>query len=377
MSINVIVNDFGITQVAPLNDGVVGIIVKGTKGTSQSYNTTYNIKSKAEYTNLGITDNVVNGIVDSIVANIGYNFYLMTTDSASASDILDKTKTYAKKLIDDSNGTIRLLACELSGTGKTYNTTGDKSIPKEIGQAINKAQALADAYEDSSPFNIFISSDGIKLAETGTIATYTDKNKVSLLTADAGANRNVVCGSLLGSCVGRLSATEVQEKLSKVLNGNLTGLSADIKIATASVQADFVSKKIISIVKRGDLAGFYANGDYTLADSNNNRNIVARGRVIDKAIRLIVGVLNREIDNDVKLNTDGTIDTLVAAGYEGSISSVLRLQMLINNNVSGFQVEVDKTNNVASTNQVNVSVNLSPIGYVGNLKITLGYNISS
>ena len=77
------------------------------------------------------------------------------------------------------------------------------------------------------------------------------------------------------------------------------------------------------------------------------------------------------------MNTNGTIYENDARAIEAVMSAALQAQMLSNNQISGFTVVVDRTNNVQLTSTVQVTITITPRGYVLELDTTLGFNTAS
>ena len=75
------------------------------------------------------------------------------------------------------------------------------------------------------------------------------------------------------------------------------------------------------------------------------------------------------------LNSDGTLanSTIV---YLESQATVITDNMVRNNEASAISVSIDPMQNVASTSQVVVTINIVPIGVARNIVVNIGFKTS-
>ena len=132
-----------------------------------------------------------------------------------------------------------------------------------------------------------------------------------------------------------------------------------------------------SVWTRIGLPGFYDVNPNLMSPTGSSFPLLPLGNVMDIACDIVHQVGQEEIDSDVRLNTNGTIYENDARAIEAVMSAALQAQMLSNNQISGFTVVVDRTNNVQLTSTVQVTITITPRGYVLELDATLGFNTAS
>ena len=371
------VNNFALSQTQATDDNIVGLVVKDT-GSGKTANTNYKITSLDEYNALNITaDSDTDKLCKQYFNESGnYSLYLRITDK-DLGYILDKTKVDgAKSLLEFANGGINVLGISGKKTfvNADYNTTGDKSLPKEIIQGVTNGQGLADDYKASkSPISIVIAGNGFKKAEVANISSINDKNSVSVFCQDSIGRVNLGFACVLGS----LGKIPVQRKISRVKNGSLNLIDlSNVGVISNSVADSLNTKKYISLRKFLNDDGWYFTNDFSLTSSNDNLNTISSNRVINKAIRIVNGIVKNEIGNDVLTNSDGTLQAIVARDYEGSISTELETQMQDNNEIVGKSVVVDTSNNIVTDKTLKMNIGLTPVGYTENINITIAYTLN-
>jgi len=121
-------------------------------------------------------------------------------------------------------------------------------------------------------------------------------------------------------------------------------------------------------------SGFYFTGDPTCTATTDDFDTIARGRVIDKAHILAYATYVEEVDNEVQVNADGTLNAGYCKYLEQQIINQINLTMTANNEVSGVNCFIDPSQNVLATNMVNVVLKITPVGYSSEINVTLGFS---
>lgn len=98
------------------------------------------------------------------------------------------------------------------------------------------------------------------------------------------------------------------------------------------------------------------------------------GSVIDVACDIVVQVGDEFVNEDIRLNPNGTIYAADAANLEAIMTGAINSAMLANQMISpGTSVVVDRTNNVGTSGQVNITVTIVARGYILTEVITIGF----
>ena len=117
------------------------------------------------------------------------------------------------------------------------------------------------------------------------------------------------------------------------------------------------------------------------AVSDDYRSL-ARRRVIDKAYRVAYTALVEYVNDNLDVTNEGTLSEMSAKAIEQEVESKIYNSMTAEGNLStdksvdgdtGVKVLVDTTNDVVSTNQINVSIMVKPYGYAKYIEVELGF----
>lgn len=120
-------------------------------------------------------------------------------------------------------------------------------------------------------------------------------------------------------------------------------------------------------------AGFYIVNPNLMSTPGSVFTLLPLGNVMDVACVIVHEVGQQEINDDLRLNSNGTIYENDARAIESAIGDALQTNMLATNEISGFTVAVDRTNNVQSTSTVNIAVTIQARGYVLTENVTISY----
>ena len=81
----------------------------------------------------------------------------------------------------------------------------------------------------------------------------------------------------------------------------------------------------------------------------------------------------QEVDDEVPVNEDGTLDAGFCKWLGQQIINQVTLNMVANKEVSSVECFIDPTQNIISTNQLNVVLKITPVGYASDIEISLGF----
>jgi hypothetical protein len=120
--------------------------------------------------------------------------------------------------------------------------------------------------------------------------------------------------------------------------------------------------------------GFYVDQPNLMAPSGSTVFLLPLGDVLDIACDIAAEVAVQDIDEDVRLNTNGTIYEADARTIESDFDDALSAQMVAANMVSSASAAVDRTANIEATNNVPINVAVQSRGYLLKETITVGFN---
>jgi len=367
------------------SDGVAGMVLSGASVSGKvQVDTPYLLTKLKDAEDLGILSAGVNAHAHRQIADFyeitgdGAQLYILLSTATIDALVLKTNADYAVKLLNYAQGKIRLLGASVV---KPVTPTIVDGLYEKVHDAVSNAQALAEEFtENYKPLRVIM--DGI--AYDGTPASLKDyktdsANRVAILLSGEVTGGNADVGKLLGI----YASLPVQRKASRVANGKVEGMTS--AYFTSDADVDSKASDWDAIDAKGYIfhkthvgrSGYYISSDVTATIGSDDYNTIPRGRVIDKALTIGYDVLLDRLSDEVEINADGTISPAVVKGWEQDIEDALNLQMTANKEVSSVQVVIDPAQNVISTNKVEVSIRLQPVGYSDFIDVNLGYTITT
>lgn len=121
------------------------------------------------------------------------------------------------------------------------------------------------------------------------------------------------------------------------------------------------------------LTGFYVANPNLMSPLGSVFTILPFGNVMDIACQIISEVGQRDINEDVRLNQNGTLFENDAVGIENGFRQALDAEMVAVNMISEAVVAADRGWNVRTTSKVKVAVTIFGRGYVLEEDVTVGF----
>ena len=375
------VNSDNLGQSAQTADGIAALVLTGASVTGKiQEGIPIKLTSlKAAETN-GITKTGINAYAYKHLkqffdeAGEGAELWIMVVpDTVTMAAMADKTEPYAKKVLDNANGTVRLLGVSReSDTGITIAN----GVDEDVDNAAVNAQALMTEY--ASKFkSASVIIDGKDF--NGTVADLKDYTTatlpfVSVALANSDASKNAAIGLLLG----RLAKDPVQRNPARTKTGALPITAAYLTDATAIEASEndwdaIHNKGYIFLRTYVGRAGYFFTDAPTCNLAANDLNSIPRVRVIYKARRIAYATFVNEILDEIPLNTDGTIAPVFIKNWQALIDAAITTQMTAAGEISGSQTIIDPSQDVLGTNEIKVTINVLPVGYAKYITVELGF----
>lgn len=375
-------------QVGNTDDGVAGLLGTGVAAAGIALGEAKQIFSVADAEALGIdaaydvtnTTNVHKSIKDFYAqAGTGKELWIMiVAKSTTMATMCDTASDILKKLLNAAQGAIRICGVTRVPDGAYVPVYADQLDPDVIAAAA-KAHALANEFALAfKPVRIVLDGRDFQ-GNTGTLldlklSTY-NRVAVALFTDVSGSDNAAV-----GLVLGRLAAIPVQRNIGRVKDGDLgiqtaylTGQATLIETLASAAQDQVHDKGYIFVRKYPAKNGYFFNDDPTAVANSDDFNSIARGRVIDKAIVITNQVYTEELLDDLDVDENGRIDAGVIKNYQSSIKRELDAQLTAEDEVSAVRVVIDPTQNVLSTNKVNIELYITPKFYSKEIAVKLGF----
>jgi hypothetical protein len=312
-------------------------------------------------------------------AAVGTELWVMLVSQAtSISDICDKGKDIARKLLMESNGNIRIWGVAVS-TPATYTPVTTKGIDQNVLDAAVKAQALCDemALTYYIPTRCLLPGR-CWTGDAGTLADLKEmsNNRSAILLHGMGeGNKDAAVGFVLGL----MSALQVQRNIGRVAGGAL-GVPAAYLTDGATRAEDIMNiqntlhdKGYIFPLVRPGRAGYFYNDDPTATSNADDYSALSRGRVIDKVERLAYDVYLDFVNDDYSVTAEGNPSPVALKSMQGSMEDVVNQVMTSANEISGFQAYVNPVQDVVGTGVIKVELNVQPRACYKTIKVVLGF----
>lgn len=131
--------------------------------------------------------------------------------------------------------------------------------------------------------------------------------------------------------------------------------------------------RFTSYRRRKGKGGYFVVNPKLMSGAGSVFTILPLGNVMDIGCSLVHQTGEENINSDVQLNDNGTINEIAAQGIESVVRGVLRDQMLAKSMISNFTYTIDRTNNVRTTGIVKFAATLYSRGYILEIQGTIGY----
>ncbi len=180
----------------------------------------------------------------------------------------------------------------------------------------------------------------------------------------------------VGLALGRKAAIPVQRKISRVKDGELPTLTGYLTdgnpLSDYSAALGTINDKGFIIFRTFPTkAGYYFNGDGTCAPATDDLNLAPRVRVIDKALIITYNTYVEEIEDEISVTAAGKLDPAKIAELQAKINNAVLLNMV--DNISAFSSYIDPSQNILSSPTLNIVLRITPVGYLTNIIVSLGF----
>ena len=368
----------GLGLVAETNDNTVGFILPGVAVANKLVlNTPYAIYSTDGAKALGIDSTGSNKAAYRHISE----FYSVAPTGAKLWIIVVATTTKlsetvdseldicpAKIMLNKANGEIMAVGTAVAtDSGLTVD-----GLDGEVYTAMIKGQTLAEAYlAKIMPFVLII--EGRKVTDVNSLRNLHTETKYR---TSVGLCSTLPDGSAsIGLILGQIAALPVQRKISRVKNGSLPITTAYLSDGVAIKEREDLGtihdKGYIIFRQFPNKSGYFFNGDFTATSLTDDLNIMARIRTIDKALKITYNTYVEELDDDVEVNDDGTLNTAVAAYLKQKIETQVNGSMA--GEISKFTAQIDTTIDILSGAAQKIYLNITPKGYLNPIEVVLSF----
>lgn len=388
--VNIVVLGGGLGGVIPTDDSKAGMVLTGVAAGSLTLGTSYQIFSLAELEALGVdaaydvtnTTDVhrqVSAFYDQ--AGTGAELWLMVVaKTVTLAQICDKDLLYAQKLIEDSQGSVRILAVSRTPDG-AYTYTRSNGLDPDVTAAIDKAQSMAEANLTAIRPHVVVIGGRDWSGVAGDLAnlhTRNDKYVSIALTGQASGSYQPNVGIILG----RLAKYGVEENIGKVKNGDLAIADAYLTSGNtveshANALGSIHDKGYIIYRQYPNVAGYYFNDDPTATAATDDIRSITNARVIQKAVVIAHTVYVQEVNNNVLVDAaTGRLPVAQIKNLQSLIETAINNSMTANEEISGCAAYINPAQDIVATSQLTVQLSIVPVGYTKTINVNIGFTTS-
>lgn len=378
-NVNITVNRDGLGLIAVQSDGAAGISLRGEAVSGKlELSKPYLIYSLADAEKLGIEATGVNAAayrqIDEFyqTAGTGTKLYIILSDKASKNSALKET---LKKMLEYANGSIVLLGMSWPDAAKT-SPVEQGGLIKEVFDTQTMLQTLSVEYTNRiMPFISVIDGAGFKGDANALTDLTTMNNYRTVISLTATDNSGV---GAIGQLLGSIMAQPVHRKISRVKNGSLPMTQGEAFL-TDKVSIEGRDEQLGTITDKGYLVyrtfpgrtGYFYNGDFTATLPTDDLCSIARLRVMDKALKIAYNTYVNELDDEIDVTEDGNLEP----AHVSYLQEVIYNQIMGNmsDSISGFSVVIDPSQNILSGKGLDISLSITPKGYLNPINVTLGF----
>jgi hypothetical protein len=369
---------------AQTSDGVVGMVIQCNAAPSGlALATSKQLFSLADAETVGITAayDTTNSVkawqqIKEFYDEAGTGaelWIIVLSQTLTLVQICDKANAYAKKLLDDAAGRIKVITVARNVAGG-YTPVITAGIDADVITALTNAQALADEQAAAfTPVRILLPGHAYQ-GNTTTLSDLTTQTKNRVAVVIGGTSSAYVSTGLV---LGRMAKIPVQRSIGRVKDGSVVALACFLgtsALETVQTTSEAIHNKgYITFRKYPGKAGYYFTGDPTAAAGTDDYASIKKGRVIDKAIVITYQVFLNQILDEIQIDSSGKLHPAIVKADERAILSAIENQMLDNEEISGANVDIDPTQNIIATGIYNVQLRLTPVGYKEQIIIKLGF----
>lgn len=181
----------------------------------------------------------------------------------------------------------------------------------------------------------------------------------------------------------RLASIPAGQHPGRVKTGPIAGIAASV-LSLAQDQSTYTSLDAHRFSGAqsvpGQPRGSFFFTSRTMAASTSDFSEIQRVRVICKAARAGLTAISQYVADDIRVRSDGTgrIDPVAAAAIDAEVTAAVRRAVVDSPNdfATSASATVTRTNNLVSTGQLLVTIEVVPKGYANTVTATLSFSLA-
>ena len=302
------------------------------------------------------------------------------------SALCDKDSGPLKALLQNRRGELRGLV--IARDPGEESVTATEGMDPDVIDALPKAQALAEWATTELYAPIFVALEGRSYENADALPDLNEMSydRVCVVIGDTSSGS---LGAAMGVFAGRVAASPVQRNIGRVADGPL----APVEMFVGGDRVEDATDDITTMYDKGYItprtyvgrSGYFWTDDRMATDEVDDYSHLSLRRVIDKACRITYDTLLDYMLDEIRVNTDGTMQDAVLKNWQASAENAIRSNMTARGELSadtsagesGCSVYIDPSQNVLATSTVLVTLKVRPFGYARNVEVQLGFQVET
>lgn len=372
----------GLGRVADTDDVVCGVVLGGVAATGLAQNVGARVFSLAGAEALGITTSTHAHAYGQLSTffNVAGNaaIWIMLVPDSTTHAAMVAANGPLDKLLAAANGAITLAAYSIKRAGGY--TPGTAYFDYDIAAVGAAAQTLANRYAtEFAPVRIVLEGSWLSATKFNagdalpTLKGVGDRVAV-FCGAENSGDRHAAIGRLLGWYASHaVQVNPGQVSLGAFLGTGYLTTGVDVRSYVLSQLSALHDAGIMALRYFVGKGGVYVTDDPSFAATTSDFTSLARGLVIDKAIRLTYLTYVEQINSTIEITGEGKLSPTKVSELEDKIERALNLRMTAEGNISSARAVIDPTQDVLATDRIVIDVYIIPLGYLEEIEVNLQF----
>lgn len=372
-----------LNRVAPMNDGVVSMIITGTAVEGQ-----INLTEPVRATSIEIlkqkritADNnplAFTEITDFFnTAGEGAELYFMLV--ANSNLLSDIVSDYSRTLLNYTGGKTNLLLISYKeAAGFTFSSLG--GFDRTTIDAMLYMQEIVEEFADkNTPFVAILPGFGFDENKVGDIQSGNYPGNTVAVNLFCKTNNKQPSQGLLA---GVLASMQVHENCGAVDKGKISDTAflpnGNSYYDAIDYMNDLIAERLIVPAKRGQKSGYYYEDDPVFTAISSNYSSISWNRVINKVQRIAADVLLNKLNSDVEIEpSTGKLHSAVCSNWESEVERAVRNQMMQISNtrkkeISGVKCTVNPDSDIIN-DTIDATISIVRKGQAKTINVTIQY----
>lgn len=355
-------------------------------------NTVYPVTSMDDLAALGVTEannatlyKQVKEFYDEAESGTKLILYPVSANTKATllCDYTNMAEGFARDLITRQNGALRGIGVAGINTGST--SVSNNGLDPDVFTALPKAQQLAEWTTSELYAPLFFVLEGRNYDASKELKDLTGEryNRVAVAIGDTVSGSKGAC---IGTLLGRIASIPVQRNIGRVKNGSLFPL--EMYIGTKKIEESgntinaIFEKGYIVPIKHVCRTGYYFPDDPMACDPTDDYAHITNRRVIDKAYRIAYDIMLEELNDELDLNEDGTMQHAVVKSWQQTLENAINRKMTAKGELSapdgkGCKVYINEKQNVVSSSKIELTLKVRPRGYARYIDVNIGFLVTT